>query len=121
MFNRHFSGKVPVIVDAETAPLPVPTSSFYGVGRSPALGGVPFRQMVMETDINATLSHVYQGWAGNFLIPKNLRPNHLPGNPGDVTALRERVNIINPGNQAQGSRVSITYDPQYSPQYAKVM
>lgn len=119
-YGQHFSARVKVPVDVETAPLPVPYSSYYGVGRDQN-NAEPHRHVVMETDIGAQASHVYQGYAGNFLVQRNLAPAHLPGNPGEMVALRERVNIENPGNVAAGSRVTMANQAVYAPGYAKVM
>lgn len=109
----------PVIIQPETAPKPVDSTSFYGVGRDPRHAW-PHVWVYQALAIQDKLS--IRSWeaAGDPLVQKI--PSALVVNMpvGQFIPAGERTNIKMPENTAYGSLASLNPSPSWSPGYGKI-
>lgn len=118
-WTEAYSRRLPVMVEAETAPTPVQYSAFAGIGRDPTSGGRPHMWRYQALAIADKLSIV----APRFLVRKELSAMVIPGASalGGQNPIQERTNIQSPRAGSLGERAAVYPSPMFAPQYMKIM
>jgi hypothetical protein len=108
--------RLPVLIRPQTAPEPVPYTSFYGVGRDPAHARAHIwrYQSLAIADKLAIM-------APNFLI-KKIPSALVVGQPkGIALPVSGRSNIESPGRSSLGSQTAVRADTSWNPDYLKLL
>lgn len=113
-----FSRRLPVIVEAETAPIVnVPYSAFAGVGRDPSHAR-PHIWRYQALAIADKLSIAAQ----HFGVRKIPGAMVVPGSTvGGMNPVQERTGIVSPRAVGLAQRAAVYPDPVYAPNLAKLI
>lgn len=115
-YTPQFSERLPVNVEAETAPKPVDYSTFYGVGRDSAhaWGHIwRYQSLAIADKLSIAAQHF-----GVAKVPSALVVSQPRGTQNPV---RERANIEPPQQITLGERSTVKSGLSYAPQYAKLI
>lgn len=113
------SVRAPVIIQPETAPKPIDTTSFYGVGRDPTHAW-PHIWLYQALAIQDKLSIRAWAGAGDGHVEKVASALLVSMPNGQFIPATERVNIVQPDNTAYGSLSALNPSSNWSPAYRKV-
>lgn len=113
-----FSRRLPVVVESETAPQPVPPyTAFAGVGRDPTSGGRPHMWRYQNLSIADKLSIAAQ----HFGVRKVPGAMVAPGSTvGGMNPIQERTGIVSPTPIGLSSRAAVYPESHYAPWLAKI-
>lgn len=112
-----FSRRLPVNVEAETAPMPVQYTAFAGVGRDPTHAR-PHIWRYQNLSIADKLSIAAQ----HFGVVKVPGAMVAPGSSvGGMNPVQERTGIVSPPRGSLAQRAAVYPDPVYAPQYMKIV
>jgi hypothetical protein len=113
------NARFPVVIQPETAPKPIDSTSYYGIGRDPTHAW-PHVYVYQALAIQDKLSVMAWAGSGSGLVERVVYPNvvHMP--QGNHIYTTERTNIESPRNVAYGSLAALNPAPSWSPAYGKV-
>lgn len=108
--------RLPVIIEPENSPPPVPYTNYYGIGKTPNHAW-PHRTLFQSLAIADRLAVA----APHFLVPKLAFRRVVGQVRGQSLPVETRVNIVSPRNATLGSMTAVKPPSTWSPVYAKLM
>lgn len=112
-----FSRRLPVVVEAETAPTPVQYTAFAGVGRD-----ITHARPHMWRYQNLSIADKLSIAAQHFGVIKTPGAMVVPGSTvGGMNPVQERTGIIPPPTGSLAARAAVYADPVYAPYLAKLL
>lgn len=115
----QMNARLPVVIQPETAPKPIDSTSYFGIGRD-VTHAWPHVQVYQALAIQDKLSVLAWAGSGRGLVERVIYPNVVTMPRGQHIYATERTNIESPRNIAYGSLAVLNPAASWSPIYGKV-